>query len=217
MGGYVLPHDLAGERQRLALMSELMDPWHRHLIERLGLRPDWQCLEVGCGNGSISLWLASQLNGGGKVIASDIDTTYVEGAHVSNLEVRPINVVEDRLDEGVYDLVTARALLHHLPAGREAVERMIGALKPRVLLCIEPDFLPATAAEPESMRAFWKGWLDWSVTVGIDYFIGQKMPRVMVELGLDAVAGEGHTAMYRGGSPWATYWLDTLKELGPKN
>jgi hypothetical protein len=33
---------------------------------------------------------------------------------------------------------------------------------------------------------------------------------------LKSVAAEGHTALYNGGSPWATYWLETLKELRPR-
>jgi SAM-dependent methyltransferase len=206
-----------GEKQRLALMSKLMDPLQRRLIVSLGLRPGWRCLEVGCGNGSISRWLASRLIGGGYVVASDIDTQYLDGLRAPDLEVRRIDVLNDPLEAGAYDLVTARALLHHLPARRQAVGNMIAALKPGgVLLSIEPDFLPATAAEPESMRAFWKGWLDWSVSVGIDYFIGQKMPSMLVELGLSDIGAEGHTAIYPGGSDWATYWLKTLKELGPK-
>jgi len=217
MSSYVLPHDRAGERQRLALMSRLMDPLQRRLLISLGLRPDWRCLEVGCGNGSISRWLASRLIGGGHVVASDIDTRYLDGLHASNLEVRRIDVVNDPLEHGAYDLVTARAVLHHLPARREAVEKMVAALKPGgLLLSIEPDFLPATAAEPDSMRAFWRGWLDWSVTAGIDYFIGRTLPSRLAELGLKGVGAEGHTAMYDGGSDWATYWLDTLNELGPK-
>ena len=217
MSEYVLPHNLSGERRRLELMSRLMDPLERRQVVSLGLRPDWCCLELGCGNGSISQWLASRLIGGGHVVASDIDTRYIDAIHGQNLEVRKIDVVNDQLETGAYDLVTARALLHHLPARREAVTKMIAALKPGgTLLSIEPDFLPATATEPGSMRAFWEGWLDWSATVGIDYFIGRQMPVTLQELGLHDVRAEGHTAIYNGGSDWATYWRDTVNELGPK-
>jgi cyclopropane fatty-acyl-phospholipid synthase-like methyltransferase len=39
-------------------MSKLLDPMHRPQIEELQfLRPGARVLEVGCGNGSISLWL----------------------------------------------------------------------------------------------------------------------------------------------------------------
>lgn len=39
---YILPHTLTGERQRLALMSHLLDPLHRALLEK---RADY-CLET---------------------------------------------------------------------------------------------------------------------------------------------------------------------------
>ena len=217
MSGYVLPHDLAGEQQRLALMFALLDPLHRSYLEKLGLQPGWRCLEVGCGNGSISEWLASRVAPGGHVVASDIDLRYIANLGAPNLEVRQFNILEDLVEEGAYDLVTARAVLHHIQFPETAVERMLAALKPGgVFLSIEPDMLPATATEPESVRAFWQGWFQWSASVGIDYFIGRKMPSLLAGLALEAVAAEGHTTLYNGGSPWATYWLETFKELRPR-
>jgi hypothetical protein len=55
MPEYVLGHHLKGERKRLALMSELLDPMHRRYINALDIvRPGARTLEVGCGNASIS-------------------------------------------------------------------------------------------------------------------------------------------------------------------
>jgi SAM-dependent methyltransferase len=217
MANYILPHDLEGEQQRLALMSELLDPMHRSCIEKLGLRPGWRCLEIGCGNGSISQWLAGKVGPDGLAVATDIDLKYVAGLKMPNLEVRQVNILEDPVEEGAYDLVTARAILHHLAAPEKAVRRMAAALKPGgVLLSIEPDMLPATVAEPESMHEFWQGWLNWSKTVGIDYFIGRKMPGMLAGAGLEAVGAEGRTALFNGQSPWADYWVRTIRELRPK-
>ncbi len=217
MNDYILPHNLAGEEQRLALMSELLDPLHRSHIERLGLKPGWRCLEVGCGNGSVSQWLAKRVAPGGDAVASDMDIRYIANLRVPNLEVRRLNILEDGLEEGAYDLVTCRAMLHHIQSPEKAVERMLAAIKPGgVFLSIEPDMLPATAAEPQPLRSFWQGWLQWSASVGVDYFLGRKMPSLLAGFALDAVAGEGYTALYNGGSPWAVYWLKTLQELRPR-
>jgi hypothetical protein len=57
----VLDHHLEGEKKRLALMSSLLNPLHRRLIESLGISRDARVLEVGCGNGSMSAWMAKHI------------------------------------------------------------------------------------------------------------------------------------------------------------
>jgi hypothetical protein len=39
MNDYILPHHLTGEKQRLELMAQLLDPLQRRHIEQLGLQP----------------------------------------------------------------------------------------------------------------------------------------------------------------------------------
>jgi SAM-dependent methyltransferase len=216
MSEYVLPHEAAGEQQRLALMSALLDPVELAHIARLGARPGWRCLELGSGNGSISRALAERVCPGGQVVASDIDIAYIKDLRAPCLEVRRIDVLQDVIEERSYDLVVARALLHHLTLARAVLERLVAGLRPGgVLLSIEPDMLPCTVTEPESMNLFWKGWLKWSVTAGIDFFIGRKIPEWLDSLGFETVAGEGHTAQFNGGSHWAKYWIETVRELAP--
>ncbi len=216
MSKYTLSHGLAGEQQRLALMSALLDPFECACIDRLGVRPGWRCLELGCGNGSIAQALAERVAPTGYVVASDIDLTYILDLRMPCLEVRRIDILQDAIEEGSYDFVVARALLHHLTPAGKALERMAAALKPGgVLLSIEPDMLPCTVTEPDSMRGFWQQWLRWSVEAGIDYSIGRKIPAWLDLLGLKDVAGEGHTAQFNGGSDWATYWTQTVRELAP--
>lgn len=216
MEEYTLPHQLIGERQRLALMSSLLDPIERTYIERLGVGPGWRCLELGCGNGTIACALAERVAPNGHVIASDIDLSYMLHLQQPCLEVRRIDVLQDVIEESSYDFVVARALLHHVTPAREALKRMASALKPGgVLLSIEPDMLPCTVTRPDSMHMFWQGWLKWSVESGIDYFVGRKIPAWLDSLGLEDVAGEGNIAHFNGGSDWATYWSETIQELAP--
>lgn len=216
MNQYKLPHDLAGEQQRLLLMSALLDPLELAYIRRLGVGPGWRCLELGCGNGSIAQALAKIVAPTGHVTASDMDITYMAGLEMPCLDVRRVDVLQDAIETDFYDFVVARALLHHLPDSRVALQRMVAALKPGgVLLTIEPDMLPATITEPASINAFWRGWLAWSVEAGIDFFIGRKLPAWLDSLELENVAAEGTTSQFNGGSDWARYWTDTLRELKP--
>jgi SAM-dependent methyltransferase len=165
---------------------------------------------------TIAQVLAERVAPTGHVVASDIDLAYIVNLQMPCLEVRRIDVLEDVIEEGSFDFVVARALLHHLTPARKALERMISALKPGgVLLSVEPDMLPCTVAEPDSMHAFWQGWLKWSVEAGIDYFIGHKIPAWLDSFGLSDVAGEGYTAQFNGGSGWAKYWTETMRELAP--
>src|SRR5436309_14144462 len=69
MSQYVLDHHLEGEKKRLALMSQLLDPMHRRYIESLGISRDARLLEVACGNGSMTAWMARHVAHDGQVVA----------------------------------------------------------------------------------------------------------------------------------------------------
>ena len=214
MPAYVLGHGLRGEGARLALMSELLDPMHRRYIDALGVvKPGARTLEVGCGNGSMSAWLAQRVSPGGTAVAVDLDLSLVQ-VRMPGLELRSADIVAGPAERGTFDLVTARAVLHHVADAEAAIANMVAGLKPGgALLLIEPDFLPVSVAEPREVREFWDGWLAWSRERGIDYFIGRTLAPRMASLGLTNIGGTAEIAVYNGGSFWADYWIDTITEL----
>ena len=200
MAEYVLDHHLEGERRRLALMSRLLDPMHRRQIESLGAAEGARTLEVGCGNGSISAWLAERVGPGGEAVALDLDLSLVE-ARAPRLELRQGDIVAGPVEPGGFDLVTARAVLHHVADVDAAMQNLAASLAPGgAILLIEPDFLPVSVAEPPEVRAFWSGWLEWSRDQGIDYHVGRTLAPRLAALGLEQVAGTAETAVYNGGS-----------------
>jgi SAM-dependent methyltransferase len=214
MSKYALGHHLKGERARLALMSELLDPMHRRHIDSLDIvRPGARTLEVGCGNGSISAWLAERVSPGGKAVAVDLDLSLIE-VRASNLELREGDIVAGPVERGSFDLVTARAVLHHVADAEAAITNLVASLRPGgALLLIEPDFLPVSVGEPLDVRAFWDGWLGWARERGVDYQIGRALAPRLAELGLTQINGSAETAIYNGGSRWADYWTQTITEL----
>jgi 2-polyprenyl-3-methyl-5-hydroxy-6-metoxy-1,4-benzoquinol methylase len=79
MPEYVLSHHLKSEAKRLALMSELLDPMHRRHLQLLDVvKSGARTLEVGCGNGSISAWLARQFAPDGRAVAVDLDLSLID-------------------------------------------------------------------------------------------------------------------------------------------
>jgi 2-polyprenyl-3-methyl-5-hydroxy-6-metoxy-1,4-benzoquinol methylase len=214
MSKYALGHHLEGERERLALMSELLDPMHRRQIDSLDiLRPGARTLEVGCGNGSISAWLAKRVSSGGKAVAVDLDLSLIE-VRAPNLELRQGDIVAGPVELGSFDLVTGRAVLHHISDPDAAITNLVASLRPGgAVLLIEPDFLPVSVAEPPEVRVFWNGWLAWSRERGIDYHIGRALAPRLAALGLTQINGRAETAIYNGGSRWADYWMQTVIEL----
>jgi SAM-dependent methyltransferase len=213
MSEYVLDHHQEGERERLALMSRLLDPMHRRHIERLGVGPGARTLEVGCGNGSMSAWLAGRVGPDGRAVAVDPDLSLAD-ADIPGLELRQADILAGPVQPGDFDLVTARAVLHHVADAEAAVVNLVASARPGgAVLLIEPDFLPVSVAEPPEVRTFWDGWLAWSREQGIDYFIGRRLPAMLSGLGLEDVGATAETAHYNGGSAWAVYWRQTIAEL----
>ena len=218
MSKYVLGHYLKGEGKRLALMSELLDPMHRQHIEALSVvKPGARTLEVGCGNGSISAWLAERVSPGvspgGEAVAVDLDLSLIE-ARAPNLELRQADIVAGPVESGSFDLVTARAVLHHVADAEAAIKNLVASLRPGgALLLIEPDFLPVSVVEPPDVRAFWQGWLEWAQECGVDYQVGRTLAPRLAGLGLIEIGGTAETAIYNGGSRWADYWTMTITEL----
>lgn len=214
MSKYVLGHDLKGEGKRLALMSELLDPMHRRHIEALEIvKPGARTLEVGCGNGSISAWLADRVSPDGTAVAFDLDLSLIK-VRAFNLELRQGDIVAGPVERGSFDLVTARAVLHHIADAEAAIRNLVASMRPGgAILLIEPDFLPVSVAEPPEVRAFWEGWLAWSRERGVDYHIGRNLAPRLAALGLTRISGSADTAIYNGGSRWADYWTQTISEL----
>jgi SAM-dependent methyltransferase len=213
---YVLSHHNEGERQRLALMSQLLDPLHRRLLSQLRLRPGMRTLEVGCGNGSVSAWLAGETAPGGVAVATDLDLSLAD-AQAPGLEFRVADILSGPVEPAAFELATCRAVLHHLADAKTAVANMAASVRPGgAVLLIEPDFLPVSVAEPPAVRAFWDGWLAWSRDQQIDFFIGRRLPGLLARLGLVDINATAETAVYHGGSPWARYWRETITELRPR-
>ncbi|WP_158008257.1 class I SAM-dependent methyltransferase [Methyloceanibacter methanicus] len=213
MTDYILPHSDPLEDDRLMLMSKMLDPYTRFRISQLGLGAGWKCLEVGAGNGTISQWLADRVGPTGHVTAADIDTRFLDRLARPNLDIRQLDVVKDPLGDA-YDLVCARAILHHIPERLDVMARLAAAVKPGgFILLEEPDFHPVLDTDSPAVRDFWRGFLAWAANCGIDYFVGRRVAPTLSKIGMADIDVHGETIMFQGGSASARYWTLTFAEL----
>ena len=137
-------------RQRLSGIEARFDPGTIRMLEACAVSPGWRCLEIGGGGGSIAAWLCQRVGPEGYVLATDLDTRFLETLVHSNLDLRRHNIVTDELPEGVFDIVHSRMLLSHLHERDTALRRMAAALKPGGwLVCEELDDLSVTLVSPD--------------------------------------------------------------------
>jgi len=95
----------------------------------------------------------------GEAVVCDLDLSLINVC-APGLQLRQGDIMAGPIEPASFDLVTARALLHHVADAETAIVNLVASLRPGgVVLLIEPDFLPITIAEPPEARAFWDGWL----------------------------------------------------------
>jgi SAM-dependent methyltransferase len=142
------------ERERLRLLTQMVDPITRRRLTFLGVGPGWHCLEVGAGDGSVARWLAAQVGTQGTVTATDLNPRFLIAHGLPNLEVRQHDILVDDLERGHYDLVHCRAVLMHLPDPLRCVKQLAAAVRPGGWLFLEEfDFGSFGALDPEHPRA----------------------------------------------------------------
>lgn len=97
--GYAYDHAWTEERIRLAGLESALDPGTRAHLVRLGAGLGSRCLEVGAGGGAVALWLAGLVAPEGKVVATDLETDFLEAeaADYPTLEVLRHDITAEEL------------------------------------------------------------------------------------------------------------------------
>lgn len=215
MSEYVYDQSFAEERERLAGMERLWDEGTRALLERLGVSDGWSCLEVGAGGGSVTRWLAERVGEGGRVVAADVDTRFLEQIELPNVEVRKHDILADELPEAEFDLVFARLVVEHL--GSEALRRMVPALRPGGILVLEDYDFSCAKPEPPSelFDRVQEAVLGFMADAGFDPFYGRRLVTELDDAGLEDVTAEGRARLIRGGTPETAFFKLSIVSLRP--
>ena len=216
--GYAYDHAWTMERVRLAALELALDPGTREHLTRLGVGPGTRCLEIGAGGGSVACWLAERVAPGGMVVATDLETDFLESQAqgYTTLEVLRHDITAEELPTG-FDVVHTRWLVEWLPDKRLALRRMVAALRPGgVLLIEEPDFVTIyESGDSLAVRHVYVAamrHLESTCPVECEY--GRRAMGDLAAVGLEDVHAEGRCPIVRGGTPLAADFLRlTLEKL----
>jgi SAM-dependent methyltransferase len=204
---YVFDNGAPQAPERLTALAEVYDPSTiQHLIG-CGVSAGWKCLEIGGGLGTIARWLSNRVGFCGYVLATDIDTRFLEVLQLPNLEVRRHDILVDPLPEQAFDVAHARLVLEHLPDPDTALERMIAALKPGGCLVVEDLELQSSNSNPDNpLDRVLKTTIALrrvATKAGVNATLGLSLADRLRAHGLIHVEHQGLVRVWRGGSAGA--------------
>jgi SAM-dependent methyltransferase len=193
---------------RFSALADIFDPGTiRHLTE-IGVGAGWHCLEIGAGGGSIATWLCDRVGGNGRVLATDIDTRFLEALKQPNMEVSRHDIASDPLPQAKFDLVHFRLVLGHLPNRDAVLGRLVTALRPGGWILAEefdswslhPD---RSINEAETSLKAFAAMQAVLARHSFDGYYGRRLVGRLRAHNLAEISAEGRLFMYEGATSGA--------------
>jgi SAM-dependent methyltransferase len=182
------------DADRLARQARVMAAATAAFLSRVGVEEGWRCLDVGCGDGQVTLELARTVGPAGRAEGIDIDE---DALAIARAAARQAGLAAEFVradateppDRDRFDLVYTRLVLSHLPDAVEALRAMRDAVRPGGWVAVEDLFTGTLRSEPAA-PALDRLQEVYSATVrghGGDPTIGPRLPALLVAVGLDDV------------------------------
>jgi SAM-dependent methyltransferase len=194
--GYLLDNARTEAGQRFAAMAELFDPWTFRHLEAAGVRPGARVWEVGAGWPSVPAWLAARVGPSGRVLATDIDTSWLR--RDEGYDVLRHDAATEPAPGGAFDVVHARLVLVHLPDRARVLDTLVAALAPGGTLLVEdadPALQPLAcivedSPEAELANRLRRGFRSLLAASGADLAFGRTLLTRLRDAGLVDVRAE---------------------------
>ena len=211
---YLFDEATRAERERLAAIEAGLDPFSIECLQKIGVGAGWRCAEIGAGGGSIAEWLCRQVGPSGRVVATDLQTKFLQAIEAPNLEVRRHDITADQLEPAAFDLVFARKVLEHLADPGSALRRMYAAVRPGGWLLVEDtdlaSFRRVAAPHPDRFERAYAKFLEAMRSAGFQATLGVRLGDELRGLGVAGVQVHGRTVEWTAAGDQPTgkvYWM----------
>jgi SAM-dependent methyltransferase len=213
------------ERDRLRRQSEELRDHSSALLDRVGVQPGWNTVDLGCGPSGIVDLLAERAGPEGHVTGLDVNPANVALARLFAAEHGLVNVDiaegdarRTGLPPSSFDLVHTRTLLINLPDPAAVVAEMARLARPGGwVAALEPDVggslcYPPHPAWDRLSEIFWNA----SQSDRADLHIGRRLPELFRQAGLTDIGIEAKADIYPAGHSRRTVRPDLVRSMRPK-
>ncbi len=153
---YVLATGAEGA-ERLKVVQGVHGADTADFFRRLGSLQGKRIVDIGCGIGSISCWLAEEVGEAGEVVGIDQSEGQIEQARqraeslgLKNVQFHVATAYETGLERESFDIAYARFVLMHLREPNTALTEMMALLKPGGTLAVEDGDFSSLGTYPAS-------------------------------------------------------------------
>ncbi len=205
------------ERERLGMLAAVRDPRTFAALEKIGVYPEMDVLEVGAGSGSVSKWFASQVGPEGTVWSIDIDLQF-HAEMPTNVLVKELDIENDPIPRESFDIIHARAVLQHLPSREAMLPKFVEALKPGGWLVLEDGQFMGFGEQglDEPYKAIHQIMSAGSQQEWRDPNFGIQILDRMRSLGMVDLDVVGDIWAMRPGEPSGEWWFLALERALPR-
>jgi SAM-dependent methyltransferase len=181
-----------GEIERLHLQGDAIAPEARTMLDRIGVKPGWMCLDIGCGPRGITDLLSECVGPGGRVIGLDKDEQFLAHARAhapANVEFRRGDAYSSGLPAGTFDLVHMRFVASTAGDPESLLREAMRLVRPGGVVALqEPDVETYACYPPHpAWDRLMAAMLGAFAGVGSDVFLARRLHLLLGQAGLKDV------------------------------
>lgn len=181
--------------KRLNLQNDLLGEDSRVFLTHAGLKPGMTVIDMACGSGAMTAFLAKSVGPTGHVFAVDIslDQLAVAKEHIAFEQLTNVTFVQEdilnpkKLPKESADLIYGRFILMHLTNPLKAIMNMKDLLKPGGVVAGEEPIKKSNASSYETalFNEYIASIIALGKSLGLDYNIGERLAEIYQNAGFE--------------------------------